>query len=248
MGTVKKILKLDKEERKYPDVHPFTVVKKKRNKTRSFLFFLIILTVLVYSYIFYMEFIKSKKNVVKNELDTRMLKSQVEKEVLNSVKSIKIPQKKHKKETIDDIFKKAVKSYSSGNYNEALYYVRLILDKKEFIPAVILKAKILKKEGFRDRARAILEEAYYRYPENKDILLELASIYEEEGALIIAKDMYKTLSENGYIEGEIGLARIYEKSGEREKALSIYRKLYENPNLPEKIRKKVEKKIILLEK
>ncbi len=256
MGTVKNLLKLKKEgEKKYVGVHPFTTVKKKRNKLKMKILIstLLISTVLVYSFIFYISFIKEEKHqkkVVekKEKIKVSAISTSVEKKVSSVIDSINIPDLRHKKSTEESLFKKALKAYTDGNMSESLYYIKLILQKKDYIPAILLKAKIFKKEGFEDRARTILEEAYYKYPENKDILVELASIYEKEGALVIAKDMYKTLDELGYIDGTFGLARIYEKLGNKEKALEIYRKLYENPNLTEDKKKEVEKKIILLGK
>ena len=51
----------------------------------------------------------------------------------------------------------------------------------------------------------------------------------------------------GYMEGFIGLAKIYEKLGDKRRAYEYYKKVYENPNIPDDLRIKIEQKLISLE-
>jgi len=154
LGTVKNLLKLKKEgEKKYAGVHPFTTVKKKRNKLKILIYTLLISTVLVYSFIFYISFIKEEKHqkkVVekKEKIKVSAISTSVEKKVSSVIDSINIPDLRHKKSTEESLFKKALKAYTDGNMSESLYYIKLILQKKDYIPAILLKAKIFKKEGF----------------------------------------------------------------------------------------------------
>ena len=250
MNIFKEIKELQSQsERKKGEIHPFTIVKKEKSTLRKYIYFLLFLTFVLYGFIFYTEFYtKNKKMEVKkvkkvnNEINISEISRNVENNVKTSLNKIEIPATN----SIQNLFKKAYQSYKKGNFTEALYYIKLILSKKDYIPAIVLKAKIFEEEGLHDRARTILEEAYYKYPDDKDIILNLGEIYEKEGALIIARDMYKMLSDKGYIDGTLHLANVYEKLGEKKKALTLYKKLYNNPNTPDKVKELVEKKIILL--
>ncbi|NPA54043.1 MAG: tetratricopeptide repeat protein [Aquificae bacterium] len=249
MGIFRNIkeLKIEPQQKeKKSEVHPFTVVKKEHD-FKKYVYLLLFITIAIYGFIFYMEF-KKRENLKKEENNIKPLQISkiTETKVKENISNIKIPESKQEK--IKALFDKAYKAYKEGKTSEALYYIKIIQEKKDYIPAIILKAKVFQKEGLHDRARTVLEEAYYKYPENKDILLNLAEIYEKEGALVIAKDMYKVLDEMGYIEGSFKYAEILEKLGQREEALKVYKKLYENPNISEKDREQIQKKILLLEK
>ncbi len=254
MGIFKEIKDLEiksQQKGKKSGIHPFTVVKKEKKVLKIYLYLLVLLTAVVYGGVFYIGFLqeKNEKKSTASKVETinpALLGEYVEKYTEKAVSTVKIPETR--KEKIKKLFDKAYISYKEGKTSEALYYIKLILQMEDYIPAVVLKSKIFQKEGLHDRARTVLEEAYYKYPENKDILLNLARIYEEEGALVIAKDMYKILDEMGYIEGSLGYARILEKLGKKKEALNVYKKMYQNPNLTENQRKEIYKKIILLEK
>ncbi len=254
MNIFKEIKKLQSQsEDKKGDIHPFTIVKKEKGKLKKYIYFLLFLTFVLYGFIFYTEFFKKEKiftkkqileKTTKKDIDITDISKNVKKIVEETVNKVEIPEAN----TVEGLFKKSYEAYKKGNFTEALYYIKRILSKKDYIPAIILKAKIFEKEGLHNRARTILEETYYKYPEDKDIILNLGEMYEKEGALIVAKDMYKMLSDKGYIEGALHLAQIYEKLGEKEKALSLYKKLYKDPNIPQKIKEIIEKKIVLLGK
>ena len=251
MNIFKEIKKLQSQsEGKKGEIHPFTVVKKEKRNLKKYIYFLLFLTLVLYGFIFYTEFFNKKqiyaekKEKFVTEIDINELSENVKSSVKKAVNKFDIPEVN----TVESLFKKGYEAYKKGNFTEALYYIKLILSKKDYIPAIVLKAKIFEKEGLHDRARTILEEAYYKYPDDKDIILNLGEIYEKEGALIVARDMYKMLSDKGYIEGTLHLAKVYEKLGENKKALILYKKLYKDPNTPESIKEEVEKKIILLGK
>ncbi len=255
MGIFKEIKELEvksQQKGKTSGIHPFTIVKKEKGDLKKYIYILLFLTAVVYGGIFYLEFSKKsqkpaqKPKKVIERINPALVAKNVENTTQKVISSIKIQETKEEK--IKKLFDKAYNAYKEGKTSEALYYIKLIQQIQDYIPAIVLKAKIFQKEGLHDRARTVLEEAYYKYPENKDILLNLAEIYQQEGALVIAKDMYKMLDDMGYIEGSLRYAEILEKLGQRKKALKVYKRLYENPNISEKEREEVQKKIILLEK
>ncbi|WP_297457015.1 tetratricopeptide repeat protein [Persephonella sp.] len=146
------------------------------------------------------------------------------------------------------LYRIALNYFKTGKFSVAQRYLDQYLKiNKDDIQAVILSAKISEKQGDMKKAQAILEEAYFLHPENKDILENLGKLYEKQNELLVAKDIYKTLADLGYIEGKLGLARIYEKLNDKASAMQIYQEIYEDPNTPEDIRQKVETKIISLQ-
>ena len=146
------------------------------------------------------------------------------------------------------LYRIALNYFKTGKFSVAQRYLDQYLKiNKDDIQAVILSAKISEKQGDIKKAQAILEEAYFLHPENKDILENLGKLYEKQNELLVAKDIYKTLADLGYIEGKLGLARIYEKLNDKVSAMQIYQEIYEDPNTPEDIRQKVETKIISLQ-
>ena len=152
------------------------------------------------------------------------------------------------RKNIDILYKLAVINFKLGYFKNSIKYADEILKiKKDFIPAILIKGKAYEKLGMFSKAQAILEEAYFYYPENKDLIETLAKLYEKQGDYLVAKDYYEVLSNMGYIEGDIGLAKIYEKLGDRKKSYEYYKKVYENPNIPDDLRVKIEQKLISLE-
>ncbi|MBK3332539.1 tetratricopeptide repeat protein [Persephonella atlantica] len=146
------------------------------------------------------------------------------------------------------LYRLALLHFKIGYYKGAEKYAKQFLNiNKKHLKGLLLLAKTYEKLGKTKKARIILEEAYFQYPENKDVLENLGRIYEKENALVIAKDIYKILADMGYIEGKLGLARVYEKLNEKKSALKIYRELFNDPNIPESLRSKIENKIISLE-
>lgn len=146
------------------------------------------------------------------------------------------------------LYRIALLHFKIGYYKGTEKYLKSYLRiKKKDAKALLLLAKSYEKMGNSKKAKVVLEEAYFLYPENKDILENLGKLYEKENALIIAKDIYKILADMGYLEGKLGLARIYEKLNDKKSALKIYRELYQNPNISEQLRTKIENKIISLE-
>jgi len=151
------------------------------------------------------------------------------------------------KSNSDIIFKIADLHYRGGYYKASIKYAnRTLKVKKDYIPAIILKAKAYEALGMREKSKAILEEAYFMYPENKKIIYNLAHLYEKERSLVIAKDLYKILDEMGYIEGSLGLARVNEKLGYKDKAYRIYKRLLKHPDLSKELRYRIEEKLLLL--
>ena len=152
------------------------------------------------------------------------------------------------RKNVDILYKLAIINFKLGYFKNSIKYADEILKiKKDFIPAILIKGKAYEKLGMYSKAQAILEEAYFYYPENKDLIETLAKLYEKQGDYLVAKDYYEILSNMGYIEGDLGLAKIYEKLGDKKKAYEYYKKLYENPNIPDDIRAKIEQKLISLE-
>ena len=146
------------------------------------------------------------------------------------------------------LYRLSLLHFKIGYYKGAEKYVKQFLKiHKKDLKGLLLLSKSYEKMGNLKKAKIVLEEAYFLYPENKDVLENLGKLYEKENALVIAKDIYKILSDMGYLEGKLGLARVYEKLNDKKSALKIYREIYQDPNIPESLRTKIENKIISLE-
>ncbi|WP_456463529.1 tetratricopeptide repeat protein [Persephonella sp.] len=146
------------------------------------------------------------------------------------------------------LYRLSLLHFKIGYYKGAEKYIKQFLKiHKKDLKGLLLLSKSYEKMGNLKKAKIVLEEAYFLYPENKDVLENLGRLYEKENALIIAKDIYKILSDMGYLEGKLGLARVYEKLNDKKSALKIYREIYQDPNIPESLRTKIENKIISLE-
>ncbi|WP_293443678.1 tetratricopeptide repeat protein [Persephonella sp.] len=146
------------------------------------------------------------------------------------------------------LYRLSLLHFKIGYYKGAEKYVKQFLKiQKKDLKGLLLLSKSYEKMGNLKKAKIVLEEAYFLYPENKDVLENLGKLYEKENALIVAKDIYKILSDMGYLEGKLGLARVYEKLNDKKSALKIYREIYQDPNIPENLRTKIENKIISLE-
>ena len=173
--------------------------------------------------------------------------AEIKGEIKNAIKFYKEAWHLSKKDP-QILYRIAFLYFKSKKYKSAEEFAkRLIKIKKDHLKGMILLAKTYEKRGKIKKARLILEEAYFQFPESKEVLENLGKIYEKENALIIAKDIYQSLADMGYLEGKLGLARIYEKLNDKKSALKIYRKIYLDPNIPENLRSKIENKIISLE-
>ncbi len=151
-------------------------------------------------------------------------------------------------ENIDILYKLALLNLRAGYYSNAIKYSDKILQiKKDFIPAILIKGKAYEKQGMLEKAQAILEEAFFYYPQNKDLIETLGELYEKQGDYLTAQDYYKMLADLGYVEGYLGLARVNEKIGNLKEAYKYYKKVYENPNISDELRAKVGQKLIALE-
>jgi Tfp pilus assembly protein PilF len=149
---------------------------------------------------------------------------------------------------IDILYKLALLNLRAGYYSNAIKYADEILKiKKEFVPAILIKGKAYEKQGMLEKAQAILEEAFFYYPQNKDLIETLGELYEKQGDYLTAQDYYKMLADLGYIEGYLGLARVNEKIGNLKDAYKYYKKVYENPNISDELRAKIGQKLIALE-
>jgi len=149
---------------------------------------------------------------------------------------------------LDVLYKLALLSLKAGYYSNAVKYADKILElKKDAVPAILIKGRAYEKQGMLEKAQAILEEAFFYYPHNKDLIETLGELYEKQGDYLTAQDYYKMLADLGYIEGYLGLARINEKVGNLKDAYKYYKKVYENPNISDDLRIKVGQKLIALE-
>jgi len=148
----------------------------------------------------------------------------------------------------DILYKLALLNLRAGYYSTAIKYADEILKiKKDFIPAILIKGKAYEKQGMLEKAQAILEEAFFYYPQNKDLIETLGELYEKQGDYLTAQDYYKMLADLGYIEGYLGLARVNEKIGNLKEAYKYYKEVYQNPNISDELRAKVGQKLISLE-
>ncbi len=191
-----------------------------------------------------------KKSEIKSKYNYYILKgkrAEIEGKYIDAINFYRKAWKISKKDT-SILYRLALLHFKIGYYKGAEKYAKQFLSiNKKNLKGMLLLAKTYEKLGKNKKAKIILEEAYFQYPENKDVLENLGRIYEKENALVIAKDIYKILADMGYIEGKLGLARVYEKLNEKKLALKIYRELFNDPNIPESLRSKIENKIISLE-
>ncbi|WP_456400127.1 tetratricopeptide repeat protein [Persephonella sp.] len=192
----------------------------------------------------------AKKELNKRELMLSYIKKGKNAEKRNDLKSAIYFYKKAwklDKKNSNLIYKIADLHYRTGYYRATVKYSDMVLRlKPDYIPALILKAKAYHKLGMKEKSKALLEEAYFQYPENVNIIYNLADIYEKERSYIIARDLYKILDDMGYIKGSLKLASVNEKLGYKDEAYKIYKRLLSNPDLPPEIKYRIEEKILLL--
>lgn len=131
----------------------------------------------------------------------------------------------------DILYKIAYLNYRVGAYRGAIKYSKIILKEfPKYIDAYLLIANSYLKEGKTDLAKLTLEEAYYKFPENKKIIFKLANICEKTGNPYAAIELYEGLAKENDIKAIIKIANLYEKIGENKKALEYYKKAFSIDN------------------
>jgi len=87
-------------------------------------------------------------------------------------------------------------------------------------------ARLLQKEGEYKQAEEVLRLARSRFPKDRLIREQLASLYEEMGRTARAIDIYRELIRGGESwASHVRLARIYRKKGNTEEAISLFKNI-----------------------
>jgi hypothetical protein len=116
----------------------------------------------------------------------------------------------------------------------------------EYVPALTNMGIALAKQEQLKEAEGYFLSALNLEPENQNVLLNLAILFEKQGKHGPSADYYKRLMGFGNIEGMFGLARIYERQGEIDQAIELYENAYAHEGIDEKNRIKVRQKLIRL--
>lgn len=117
---------------------------------------------------------------------------------------------------------------------------------KDYIPALINLGVASAKSENISAADAYFNHALKLDPNNKNVILNLAVLYERQMDYPKAHNYFSRLSKSGDLSGTLGLARIYEKQDKAEEALKLYKSAYADNSLDDKTRSEVRQRIILL--
>ena len=128
----------------------------------------------------------------------------------------------------DILYKIAYFNYKLKAYYGSIKYLKRLVNKNpNYTDAYILIAKSYERLGNIKKAILILEEAYYNFPNNKNIMRQLAYLYEKSKNPYAAADIYENLAKDGTFKDILKTAKIYERLGNKEKALFYYKKALE---------------------
>ena len=127
---------------------------------------------------------------------------------------------------IKELLKEADKSIENYKYNDALVYLKSVLEIDESdYSALMTLSKIYTDFGMFEEAKEYAEKLYKKYPESKDTLFTLGLIYQSLGRLKKAILLYKK-----FLEIEKNYF-VYLNMGMSYALLKYYRKAIENINI-----------------
>lgn len=114
----------------------------------------------------------------------------------------------------------------TGAYAESLQYSRLALNyNRDYVPAIVNLAIASIQQGAQTEGEQSLLRARSLEPGNKDVLFNLALLYENQKRYREASGAYEKLASVGNGKGLTGLGRVLEKQGKREDARKVYREI-----------------------
>ncbi len=133
--------------------------------------------------------------------------------------------------------------------DESVRYSRMAIDNnKDYVPALINLGIAHAKSGNTPLAEDYLIRASRLEPDNRNIIINLAILYERQKDYDRASEYFTKLIKLGDVEGSLGLARIYEMQGRIGEALKLYRVVYEHGSIDDKTRSLVRQRIVTLQK
>jgi tetratricopeptide (TPR) repeat protein len=134
-----------------------------------------------------------------------------------------------------------------GLTEESVKYSQMATEiNKDYIPALINLGVASAKSENISAAEDYFNHALKLDPNNQNVILNLAVLYERQMDYPKAYNYFSRLAESGDLSGTLGLARIYEKQNKFDEALKFYRTAYANNSLDDKTRAEVKQRIIML--
>lgn len=135
----------------------------------------------------------------------------------------------------------------TGAYAESIQYSRLALNyNRGYVPAIINLAIASIQLGDRTEGEQNLLRARSLEPGNKNVLYNLALLYENQNRYQEAYDVYEKLASTGNGQGLTALGRILEKQGKREEAKKIYRDILASNTADPKTKQYANERLVLL--
>ena len=113
----------------------------------------------------------------------------------------------------------------------------------EYVPALTNMGIALAKQDQLKEAEQYFQSALVLEPEKRNVLLNLAILFEKQKTYEDAADYYTRLMGLGSIDGMLGRARIYEKQGEVREAMKIYKNAFSLESIDEKTRSRIRQRI-----
>jgi Flp pilus assembly protein TadD len=134
-----------------------------------------------------------------------------------------------------------------GMLQESIHYSkRAVALQHDYVPGLVNLAIAYATAGNREMSETYLLKALTVEPANKNILSNLAILYERDMDLQKASLYFSRLAKLGDVNGILGLARIYEKQDRKEDARRIYRELLAGKTLEENTRELVRERLDIL--
>ncbi len=135
----------------------------------------------------------------------------------------------------------------TGAYAESVQYSRLALNyNRGYVPAIINLAIASIHLGDKTEGEQSLLRARSLEPGNKNVLYNLALLYENQNRYQEARDVYEKLASTGDVQGLTALGRIMEKQGKREDAKKIYRDILTSNTADPKTKQYANERLVLL--
>ncbi|MBF0505617.1 MAG: tetratricopeptide repeat protein [Nitrospirae bacterium] len=135
-----------------------------------------------------------------------------------------------------------------GRNNEALLFAKNALAKnRDYIPALINVGIASIKLNNAEDGKKYLTRALALDPSNKNSLLNLAILNEQNGDYEKAYSSFYKLAQSGDIQGYLGLARVEEKKGNSANAERIYREILSMNGLDPRSRKLASERLSQIE-
>jgi len=135
-----------------------------------------------------------------------------------------------------------------GLYEEAIKYSKDVLNiNRNYAPALVNLGISFVQLGNMSEGKAYLLKAGYLEPSNKNVLLNLALLYEKNKDYDEASKMYSKLYQMDDIQGYLGIARVAEGTSRPDDAKKAYREILALNNVDSKTKKIVSDRLSALE-